>query len=117
MSCEQVLISGYIPSEKTIISEISAKSIAECSDECCISGECDIFSYNSDTKKCLLHRFPYQWIYLPFPNYKNMTPTSDNIITGVLMKKKIATWLPWIAIIIIILVFWCYIRGHSGCVP
>lgn len=114
MSCEQVLISKYIPSEKTLLKTLSVENIAGCSDRCCNLNDCGIFSYNSDTRQCLLYHFPYQWIYLPFPNVKNMMRTSENIVTGVIMKRKIATWIPWIAIVIIIFVFWCYIRGHSG---
>lgn len=114
MSCEQVLISKYVPSTQTIISNSYEENIAECSNKCCNESNCSIFSYNETTRNCNLHRFPYQWIYLPFPNTKNMTPTTENIVTGIIMKRKIMTWVPWIAILIIIFSFWCYIRGHSG---
>jgi hypothetical protein len=112
MSCEQVLVSGYRPNEDhEVIGVTAVKNVSECSDRCCGDERCGIFSYGPG--KCTLYRFPDQPVYLPFPNTKNMVRVDDkNLVTGILMKRKIATWMPWIFWIIVLFIFSMWYTGH-----
>lgn len=113
-SCEQVLVSGYAPnSDHKIIKSVKVKNVSECSDRCCSDRRCGIFSYQEGDGTCTLFKFPDQLIYLPFPNTKNMVRTENNLVTGILMKRKIETWMPWIvflAIVIFVLSMYLYKR-------
>lgn len=117
MSCEQVIVVGYEPdSSHKMIGQFQSHSLGDCSNRCCTSEECDIFSYEGSStsggggRKCTLYKFPEQPIYLPFPNTKNMNYTGNmSLNTGILMKRKIMTWIPWIALIILLfMIFFCF---------
>lgn len=109
MSCEQAIVIGYKPREDPFFESIEI-SLGECSQKCCDKDSCGIFSYLSTKGTCQLFEFPPdQMIYLPLPSTKNMIRTGDpNLNTGILMKRKIMTWVPWLALLIILLTLICY---------
>lgn len=113
MSCEQALVIGYKPRE-TPFETSKTQSLGLCSERCCNDDKCGIYSYQNNTKTCDLFEFPpNQLIYLPLPSTKNMVYTGDqNLNTGILMKRKIMTWVPWLALIIILLMLFCYYIGR-----
>lgn len=119
MSCEQSIFKSYIPAYKPF--DISNQnSLADCSQKCCETndenGSCGIYSYwpgkaieraavgtrgGADPGRCHLYQLPDQPLYLPLPSVKNMIPVKSNVITGILMKRKITTWIPLVIIIIL----------------
>lgn len=110
MSCEQTVWVGYEPVTSEPIDTTQATSLGECSQRCCNDGRCGIYSYYGDTGQCTTYRLPDQLIYLPFPTTRDMLYTGDpKLNTGVLMKRKITTWVPWLAVIVIVLaMLWCW---------
>lgn len=109
MSCEQVLYSGRKPtSEYELISSESNSSLRYCSQKCCNDSNCGIFHYNTTTGVCNLHKLPKWLIYIPVPSAE--PPVVDisrdpNDVIGVLMKRKIRTWIPWIFAVLVLISF------------
>lgn len=132
MSCEQSIFKGYIPAYKPF--DISNQSsLADCSQKCCESNDenrsCGIYSYwptigwtsgkddlSAGPGRCHLYQLPDQPFYLPLPSVRNMIPVKSNVTTGILMKRKITTWIPLIIIIILfgIVIFGVAFDGRNG---
>ncbi len=124
MSCEQAIYQGYVPKYKPF-NISTTQSLAECSQKCCdtntmsghISGSkmCGIYSYMEDTGVCALFNLPDQPFYLPLPSVRDMINVGNQKInTGILMKRKIITWLPWIMMIVgVLLIIFGYPFGSS----
>lgn len=107
MTCEQALFAGYTFAEDPIRS-FESDNVVSCSQACCDEGECLSFSFDSDTKICKLFPFPDVPIYLPLPSTKAMVYSGDqNQLSGVLMKRKISTWVPWLIGLILIALLLC----------
>lgn len=114
MSCEQAIYAGYLPTYKSF--DISVQpSLSHCAQKCCNTNEegrsCGIYTYwgyDPSTKtpgRCHLYQFPDQPFYLPLPSVRDMINTHDpNINTGILMKRKITTWIPWLIMILLVLI-------------
>ena len=104
MACEQVLYSGYTFPQHLLLSSKPVPDIADCAQSCCGNSSCGTYTYNEKTTQCDLFRLPDQLIYAPFPTTKNMIRTGDpQMISAILMKRKVATWIPWIMLIAVIL--------------
>lgn len=106
MSCEQAIYAEYIPTYKPF--DVSEQpSLAHCSQKCCNTNEegrsCGIYSFWGSTGRCHLYQFPDQPFYLPLPSVRDMIKINENVNTGILMKRKIVTWIPWLIMIIIVL--------------
>lgn len=111
MSCEQAIYAGVIPKYPPF-SITNVQNIAECSQNCCNTNEenrsCGIFSYipsatSANQASCLLFQLPDQPYYMPFPSIRDMNKTEPNVVTGILMKRKIVTWIPILMMLIILL--------------
>ena len=102
MSCEQAIYNGYLPTYKPF--DVSQQpSLALCSQKCCDTNEdgrsCGIYSYwggrSQSAGTCKLYQLPDQMFYLPLPSIRDMINTKNpDINTGILMKRKIVTWIP-----------------------
>lgn len=105
MSCEQAIVEKYIPSHNPYRTT-RVNSIYECSSLCCSDGRCGLYTYISggDTSS-VCHHFSFPTMpYIPFPSTRNMTYTGNQkMITGILMKRKILTWIPFLVGLIVIL--------------
>lgn len=102
MSCEQAIVSGFMPKDVPL-DAIPSKSLTQCSQSCCDDLNCGIYSYFPDLDVCFLFALPDQPIYIPFPSTKNMEKINGvRVETGTLMKRKISTWIPWIILIILV---------------
>jgi hypothetical protein len=109
MSCEQAIYKGYLPAYAPF--DVSTQdSLAQCSQKCCdtnIEGEsCGIYSYWESLGRCNLYQLPDQPFYLPLPSVRDMVNTKNpDINTGILMKRKIFTWIPWLIMFILAALF------------
>jgi hypothetical protein len=112
MSCEQAIYARYVPKYEPFDVSIQS-SLAKCSQKCCDTNyedeSCGIYSYwngsSSLPGQCHLYKFPDQPFYLPLPSVRDMKDTKDPFVnTGILMKRKIFTWIPWISIIVILFI-------------
>ena len=109
MSCEQAVYQGYLPAYSPF--DVSFQdSLAQCSQKCCDTNKegesCGIYSYwggsSATAGKCHLYQLPDQPFYLPFPSVRDMVNTKNSDInTGILMKRKIFTWIPWLFMIVL----------------
>lgn len=123
MSCEQAIYAGYIPNYKPFDVSVQS-SLAKCSQKCCDTNEdnksCGIYSYwgyDSDSPgRCHLYQFPDQPFYLPLPSVRDMINVQDpSVNTGILMKRKIVTWIPWLIMIVLLIMIFVsvYFRGKE----
>lgn len=106
MSCEQAIFANYIPRYKPF--DISkTNSLAQCSQKCCESNteqkSCGIYTYSESNNDCYLYRLPDQPFYLPLPSMRDMVQM-PGVNTGILMKRKIVTWIPILILIILFLI-------------
>jgi len=112
MSCEQAIYHSYIPNYEPF--DVSKQlSLAFCSQKCCDTNSeeasCGIYSYWQNSGECRLYELPDQPYYLPLPSVKDMIDTKNPYVnTGVLMKRKIVTWIPWLILFILIAMAFCY---------
>ena len=118
MSCEQVLYENRTPTEEYSLISTTPKgsTLRECSQACCDTPDCGVFHYNSESKNCQLRRLPKWLIYIPVPS--NQPPVFDISdsqadIVGVLMKRKIRTWIPWMMALVIIVLLAMYISKSA----
>lgn len=106
MSCEQAIYNGYLPTHKPF--DVSQQeSLARCSQKCCDTNNddksCGIYSYWESSGRCNLYELPDQPFYLPLPSVRDMVNTKNSDInTGILMKRKIITWVPWLIMFLLL---------------
>jgi hypothetical protein len=114
MSCEQAIFVGYgEPSGSKVIDNLKTSSLGDCSQKCCDNQMCGIYSFYSDgTGRCIHYQLPDQLLYLEIPSTKNMKFSGDKFLnTGILMKRKIMTWIPWLILIVLICMGICYLKN------